>query len=469
MTAFRWDKSFRRGPWSLRGSLLRIVLLAMVVLQFVWMLLLLLLLEPSSDEVLRRGLGDSHLLKLVEQSLDRMAEREPAPPRHFEPAPELAAYLAETPGLEIAIRLAADGRVLAGVSPRLEAIVRDMAVVPTNDISIYLPGEDGRQSYAGLQYSDSPFGRFFLVINGNRFHWSDLPRLLYSLIGVFATVTGPMLVVIGILLVLLLRAVIHPVSRVAVEAAALNLDTLAQPLPLDELPRELRPLVEAINACLGRLDEAVARQRLFIANAAHEMRTPVAILSARIEQMPPGPDRVPLERDLRRLATMVEQLLAIARLGEAGRRDLVRVDAVKTARGLIADYAPLIVASGCSIRFEAPDGPQFLRCDPKGLESALGNLIDNALKVEPAGGEILVRVSRGVVLAVTDHGPGFSPAGRRHAFEPFWRESPQPGSGLGLAIVREIARLHGGEAEILAAEGTGSTILLRLPPDDQPP
>ncbi|AWK89128.1 sensor histidine kinase [Azospirillum thermophilum] len=452
-------------PWSLRGSLLRSLLLVLAALQFLWLILLSIILEPASREALETGLGDLRVLWMVEQSV----VRDPDGGVALRPTPDLERYLADSPGLEIAVRMEEDRRVLDGPSPRLEALLRRVEMTPTSDQSLSIPTPDGRGfRYGTLQYGRSPAGPFILIATGNRFHWGDVPSLLYALAQGFGALVGPGLVMSVLALLLILRSTVRPIRRIAEEAAGLNLDTLNQRLSTEGLPRELLPLVEAVNGCLRRLDEGVAQQRLFIANAAHEMRTPVTVLSARIERMPEGPDRSLLARDVRRLATMVEQMLAIARLGEMRGRRLATVDAVDLVRGLIADYAPLVVDAGCAIRLEAPDGPQTLRCDPKALESAVGNLIDNALKVEPAGGEICVRVSRGVTIEVGDHGPGFTAEGRRRAFEPFWRGSTDPGSGLGLAIVREIAQLHGGEAEIVERPGPGATVRLRLPSEGPP-
>lgn len=449
-------------PWSLRGRLLRLIFLAQTALYFLWWIVLGIIIDPNNRQAIETGLGDAHILELVEESLARDDDGKVV----LRPSERLANYLKVSPGLEIAVRMVADKRVLAGPSPRLESLLHGVEMMPAGDTSLYIPARDGKgESYGSLQYGKSEVGHFLVVANGNNFHWEDLPAFLQLVLAVFGLLLGPGLVFSLLTLLLVLRATARPVSRIAEQATGLNLDTLNQRLSVDGLPLELLPLVEAVNGCLRRLDEAVAQQRLFIANAAHEMRTPVTVLSTRIEHLENGTDRSLLARDVRRLATLVEQMLAIARLGELRGRKLTTVDAVELVRTLIADYAPLVIGAGCAIRLEAPDGPQPLRCDVKALESAVGNLIDNALKVEPPGGEISVSVTRGISIEVSDNGPGFTPEGRQLAFEPFWRGSTDTGSGLGLAIVREIAQLHGGEAEVVERPGPGATVRLRLPPD----
>lgn len=247
-------------------------------------------------------------------------------------------------------------------------------------------------------------------------------------------------------------------------------------LPEGGLPDEVRPLVRALNSLLGRLDEALVQQKAFVADAAHELRTPLAALQLQVqllERAHTDGERAEAMRDLRegvrRASHLVAQLLTLARQEpDAARAAGAFVDLPLTPllQDVVAHHAALAVARGIDLGLDAPDTIAALarvHGDANALQTLFGNLVDNALKYTPNGGRIDVRLASAspAVVEIEDTGPGIAPAERERVFDRFFRggegESAKAGdvraegSGLGLAIVRNIAQAHGARVELLDA------------------
>jgi two-component system OmpR family sensor kinase len=231
------------------------------------------------------------------------------------------------------------------------------------------------------------------------------------------------------------------------------------PLPEAGLPGEVRPLVAALNDLLTRLGRALDRERGFIADAAHELRTPLAAVGLQLqvlERVPEGPEReqalARLKAGVQRSARLVQQLLELARQDEAvTERRPARVDLAAVAREVVVEQAPQAGARGIDLGLDASAAP--IEGDAEGLRVALGNLVDNAIRNTPPGGKVDVRVrteGKEVIAEVLDTGPGIPPEERERVFDRFHRggAGEGSGSGLGLAIVREIAGRHGATIEL---------------------
>jgi signal transduction histidine kinase len=250
-----------------------------------------------------------------------------------------------------------------------------------------------------------------------------------------------------------------PLRRV-VDALAVRGQDDMSPVDPGVAPAELRRLAEAVNDLMARLDQSISTQHRFIADAAHQLRTPLAGLLAQIEgalqEREPEAMREALERlqlSAKRAARLVNQLLAAARAepGQQSRSDFERVDLVTLARETSMEWVPEALRSGKDLGFEDPGAPAWLLGNPPLLEEMLGNLIENAIRYGREAGTITVGVNvggdGGVALRVTDDGPPIPAVERDRLFDRFYRVpgSPSGGSGLGLAIVRDIARVHGGD------------------------
>jgi two-component system sensor histidine kinase QseC len=282
--------------------------------------------------------------------------------------------------------------------------------------------------------------------------------------------------VLGILAVLalscwlLIGRALRPLRRTASAIAAKTPDDLAQ-VPLEGQPRELLPIVQALNGVLQRLDAALQAERRFTADAAHELRTPLAGLHMHVQllgrQHPElaAPFRK-LRQDIARSTALVDSLLTLARLDPLAREQL-QVEPVALAplfERLLAAHAPQAGQRG--IVLEARCELESVDADPRMLEIALRNLVDNALRYCPDGSRIEIAALRHAGRArigVRDDGPGVDEASRARLTERFFRVlgQGQPGSGLGLSIVRRIAELHGIELGFgpgLDGRGLGVTL-----------
>jgi len=263
---------------------------------------------------------------------------------------------------------------------------------------------------------------------------------------------------------MILRRAFRGLDTTADQARRIDIHQRGARLSADYIPLEVVPLVTAINDALARLDEGYARHKRFVADAAHELRTPIAILNTRLESLPPGPDKTRLIEDAARLATLAEQLLDIQRLDRCG-HPFARVDLVAIAQGVAAELAPLAIAAGYELALDAPETPIETLGDTAALERALTNLAQNAIQHGPRRGTIGIRVSEPACIEVTDEGAGIPPDQHELIFEPFYRLTPlDRGAGLGLNMVREIVQLHRGHVSVLDGANGGACFRITLPP-----
>jgi signal transduction histidine kinase len=377
----------------------------------------------------------------------------------IEATPELRTYSARRPGFVYAVMN--KGQVVEGSDSELAAALRRLApyLPAQGQLAIPLPG--GTATALFDTDEDAAPGLTF-VTAGNAFHAEDFGGYIRSFLPALIPIFGPSLLVAAIAVPLVVRSAMAPLRAAAAEAGRIEFNSMSHRLSDARVPSEAAPLVKAVNAALERLSDGAERQRLFHANAAHELRTPVAILQARLDAMPELARGHELRRDVNRIALLVEQLLAVERFG-AGGAQMEPVELIARVRSLVADCAPLAIRSGRTLEFEHEVATATVKGNGRALDSAIANLIDNALRAEPQGGCVTVRVRRGPVVEVVDHGAGVEAADRALVFEPFWRKDERPpGSGLGLSIVREVARLHGGEVSVYETPGGGATFRIAL-------
>lgn len=263
-------------------------------------------------------------------------------------------------------------------------------------------------------------------------------------------VVAPLIVLLGLVAIagtLAVRSALRPLER-----AAMAVDAAAQTAPrgvrIDHaaFPSEARPFAEAVNRLLSRLDSAAEAQEAFAADAAHELKTPLAILALELERLQ-DPVAPRLRDDLAALSRLVDQILLLARLDAqtAAHTPMEPVDPRKVGADLVAALAPLAVKSGRSLAFEDAR-PTPITGRHEAIASALRNLIENALRVTPEGGTVTVAAGPGPRLSVRDEGPGLS-AERLAELSRRGKRSDHAsaqGAGLGLAIVGRIVSAFGG-------------------------
>ena len=338
-------------------------------------------------------------------------------------------------------RTLSDGRVL-------EQDRQLVATLPApqssgEEILNYLAG-DGLPATA--QWAETDAGPVTLLLGGVRN--SELPPSEWILLAltVGLTTTAPLLLLLAVLGFLVLPPVFRALERLRNAAAEVDGTDLDRRLPESRLVAELRPVARAFNAVLDRVQIAADRRHRLVADIAHELRTPLAVLSLRAEELPDIPEKPELRRGLDRLSLMVSQILDSERLGAPDRRR-EPVDLVELARTAVADIAPLAISEGYQLDFETEMETVVVQGDPPALGRAVSNLLSNAVAHAGGGGVITVRVTAVGAIEVEDQGPGLTPGACERVFEPFHRERwDKDGCGLGLHLVREVMRAHGGRA-----------------------
>ena len=281
---------------------------------------------------------------------------------------------------------------------------------------------------------------------------SRLPILLTAL--AFA-----LTVTLGVLLSA--RFVSRSIARVTKLALAIDPAAPQGSIALDQVPLELKPLIQALNCAFDEIDAYIRMQRRFLGNAAHQLRTPLTVLRAKIENVAEPALRAELVRDIRSLASLVSAMLDLARLQNHA-IEKQPLDLAIVTRDVLADLSPTALDAGIELSLEADEDIVIIQGVEAAIRSALANLVSNALIHAWGARHIVATLSRGSV-SITDDGAGISPDVRDKLLEPFQTGNSANGSaGLGLSIVQEIMAAHGGELIMTAAPGAGTTACLRF-------
>jgi two-component system sensor histidine kinase QseC len=457
----------------LRPSLLRRVLLAVVVVGFglVWVALLAYGYREATDTVKRdeqqQAFGDGLL-----QSLSNTPDAEQARMlvSAFESRINESRRLAKAPG-EFGMQLwdrERHTRVYAtpGVAqvPWREASSPSMWTAPIGQADFHF--YQGQTDRWRLQIA-SPLPETAWLL------WMLAKNLAPNLLIAFPLVVVP--------LWLALAYGLRPLRGLSELIAARGVDDLST-LPLQTPQAELQPLVASLNGLMARLSQKIKREHAFVQDAAHELRTPFAVISAQAHVLAKAglpQEKQAAERQLddaiARASHLVRQLLDLAQMDADAQRTPEPVDIAQEARTALAERASLAATQHIELSLEAPDHfPQ--QVDRLALHSVLNNLLDNAIRHGTAPGrpgQVAIHLSlqqRHWKLAVLDDGPGIAPDQRALVFERFYRQAGQrqSGAGLGLAIVKRAASRMGGEVSIgpgLQGRGCGFTVQLPLPGD----
>lgn len=377
--------------------------------------------------------------------------------------------------------LDAQGRTVARTGPDLAVLLSaaELDRATRGPIEIRrrpAPGGDDR-AVRILATPVSAGGSRFRVLVGDRLDERDeVLRHLKVLLAVGGAVG---LLIASLAAYGLAAAALRPVEALRRRAAGISGREPGARLPVPPAADELHRLGATLNAMLARIDGAIAHERAFVADASHELRSPLTILKGELElAMRPGRTEqemrdalVSAAEETDRLVALSEDLLVIARMDEG--RLPVRVeqlDGAELLEAIRARFAGRSSRAGREIRVDA-SGPIPLRADRARLEQALGNLIENALRHGAGTITLAATVRTGIVeLHVQDRGPGFPAGFSEQAFERFTRADPargRGGAGLGLAIVAAVARAHGGEAAV-APTAVGADVYVSLPADGPP-
>ncbi len=366
-----------------------------------------------------------------------------------------------------------NGKKIAGTADLSRPITYRMG----NGEPIFSNGELGSEKarMVSLVFTNPSSGEILQL------HLSETVQQRQALIrGILAYIVIPQLLLIMIAVVAVLYGLkrgMMPLERLRHEVAQRQRDDLSR---LDETraPLEVHPLIAAVNDLLERLKQAMQAQKRFIADAAHQLRTPLAGLKTQVElamrENDPECKQHILEQLLasaRRSTHLVNQLLSLARNEPDGQGNysFTQIDLNQLAQEGTVHWVPAALEKNIDLGFEGESQHALVKGDATSLNELLNNLIDNAIRYTQPGGHITISVKaddEGAELCVEDNGPGIEPQYRERVFERFFRilGSGQTGSGLGLAIVAEVAKRHAASLKLdTGAGGKGTQISIRFP------
>jgi signal transduction histidine kinase len=413
------------------------------------------------------SLNDRELDLRAEDLARAMVTDSAGQPRLDLPSKLAAAYAAAPEDDLFAIR-DANGRVIATSRAEFGERVAKWPPVKSEPSYFRLSGvgpEEVGENYYGLNVAlQTSAGPMWISVARTEGSDSLVKSLLREFVFDMMWVTPLlMLATLGIGVVVI-RNGLKPVREISQKAASIGPDATSVRLPEQSLPTEILPLVVSINRALDRLEKGFAVQREFTANAAHELRTPLAIVTSALETMDGDGELKNLRTDVAGMNRLVEQLLRVARL-DAIALEFDTVDLNKVASSVVATMAPWAIAQHRTIAFVGSEQPVKVKGNAHALEDALRNLVENAVLHTPCGTEVTVTVDCAGRIEVADQGSGVPPKDREDIFKRFWRGPGErnEGAGLGLAIVSETMRAHRGGVSIADNPGGGATFTLSFP------
>ena len=275
----------------------------------------------------------------------------------------------------------------------------------------------------------------------------------------------PFLLAILLTSALTVRRSLAPLNELAILATKIDPGHSTLRLPSAGVPTEILPLVYSVNKVLNRLDDGLRHQREFNANAAHQLRTPLAVLAANIDTMTDCAVAAKLRYDVEVMSRIVNQLLLVAKLETLNIPLDERVDLGLIARQAAENLGPIAISRDKTLEVDEPTAPVFIRGNGFVVNIAISNLIENALNHSPPGKAVRIWVTSFPSAEIRDFGPGVPAEFREKIFERFWRgESSSEGAGLGLSIVRRIMTALSGTVSVTDAHDGGAQFTLRFAP-----
>lgn len=396
--------------------------------------------------------------------LQKAVDRDATGGLMLRPTRELVSLRRRVPGLWFVIKDKAGHSLTEGVVPQEFARIGDSLDEVSQARLGWQLGDPPRPN-AVMRWANTSVGRVQILTGpGGKVL---LRTAFLAVLVVMLTYIGPLLILMALATLIatpiVIRKALAGLGAAASEAAQIDIDQRGTRLSVERVPAEVRPLVKAVNDALGRLDEGYERQSRFLTDAAHELRTPIAILNTRLESYPASPENDRLMEDVARLSILAEQLLDLERLNRGVHR-FSAVDLVVMGERVAADLAPLAIAGGYRLSFETLAEHAEVMGDRASLERALVNLVQNAIEHGGRKGTITINVQSRGVIEVIDEGPGIPVEDRERIFEPFHRlETRDKGVGLGLNLVREIVELHKGSVVALDGLRGGACFRITLP------
>lgn len=447
-----------RAPSLLRALIVRLTIVVVLALAGSYLVL-----YSEFREGLMGLEGQSIAVQV--QDLRRSIVSGTGPPR-LELPPSLRAFYAQPNTLNGYQLLSADGTVLesGGFSaPYLPLPVArgDGQVVMQRETD----ASTGNSIMAAALDLDDRHGRYWVRVVRNLEDAESLVAqlMLGALDELFPPIALLLIAVVSVVVVTVLSS-LRSLRAVSHQASMLSLHRLDERLHAENLPRELVPLVQAVNASLDQLEADYRVQREFTANAAHELRTPLATLRARLESRFSARELGDVALEIEQLARLVEQLLCLARLDSQAQFQSDAFDAYAVALEVARELAPVALESEHYVSAATPDASVPAHGNATLMRLVFRNLIENAIQYTPAGTSITLSAESATVI-IADDGPGIAPHTASSLFERFRRgpKASGPGAGLGLAIAKCIMERQGGRLWLDANAARGARFVMEFP------
>lgn len=314
----------------------------------------------------------------------------------------------------------------------------------------------------GLRTQESPIGTVRVMTgNGPVVSAANIIGWLLGALGGGIAVT--VAIVSAVVIPVVVRREMRGLKAAAAQARLIHSHARGARLSLDDVPDEVAPLVLSVNDALSRLDQSYVARERFLADSAHELRTPIAIMQTRIEAEDSFPAQTKLLVDVARLSILADQLLDLQRMDLTG-TNFGAVDLNEVASEVVGDLAPLASAAGYELSLIAAADRVIVDGDIGSLVRAVTNIVQNAIAYGGQHGEILVQVDRNGSIAISDKGPGIPAHERDRVLEPFYRITHTTrGTGLGLNLVDMIIRRHQGHLSLGDSASGGAMFVISLP------
>jgi len=443
---------------SVVSRIIALHLLAIVVTSICMPLALYMMLNYAAQELHHRALREraAEILRYLQTGPD-------GAPRLSLPA-SVVQFYSEAYGRSAYAVLDPSGRVLLSSLPGAGAITP--ARPQTEQFEYFAARSGGREIFGVTVKADVGGQPLMLQVSEDLGH-RDV--LIDDIVDEFLTrvgwITAPILLLLLMIDVAIFRRALRPIVAASTLAERIGPASTELRLPETGMPNEVVPLVRAVNHALDRLEEGFRGQREFTADAAHELRTPLAILRTQIDMIADRELASSLRGDIESMSRLVNQLLDIAELETfvIGEDEIADLAAIATE--IAAYIAPLALSQRKTVAVTGADHPVRVCGNADSLGRAVRNLVENALAHTSPGTTVEISVAAAGDLSVMDRGPGVPTCEREQIFRRFWRrDRRRAGSaGLGLAIVKRIAEMHGAAISVADRPGGGAIFSIRFP------
>ncbi len=334
----------------------------------------------------------------------------------------------------------------------------------TNEYFYFTAPQGGQYAGASIRYTIR--GRDYIIQTAqsedSADNFSDILRqTFFERIAMFGI---PFLFILMLVIAMSIKLIMSPITKTLKQTREISFANPDVRLDDSTLPQEIKPLARAVNDALDRLEKGITAQKDFIASAAHELRTPLAILRSHVDLLEEKDVAARMRDDVDSMARMVSQLLDTARLESPERLEMHEIDLADVVKTVSQDLWPLMVKEAHAFDVKGIETPVLIYGHFDSVCRALRNLLENTLKYTPKGSPVTVAL-RDYRIEVRDHGGGIDDQEKERIFEKFSRRDGQrsSGAGLGLFIVKRIMELHGGTVTVANAEGGGSVFTLQFP------